>query len=192
LQYRVFGPYAIPRDGALIAKSPAERREFWAAVEADSDGLPEACGCYVFSIRRRAWYVGLAQSQAFRQECFSLHKLNQYNYALQRVSGEPQLHLIAKLTPTGRFCAPAASGHRDIEFLETLLIGMALNQNEELQNVRGTKFLREMRVPGILRTGPGEGRQNSVRSLRDALGMNAPKKRADAQPDDRAEGYAAS
>ena len=34
---------------------------------------------------------------------------------------------------------------------------MALNQNEDLQNIRGTKFLREMRVPGILRTGRGEG-----------------------------------
>ena len=105
--------------------------------------------------------------------------MNQYNYSLQRVSGEPQLHLIAKLTPTGRFAAPAANGHRDIQFLETLLIGMALNQNEDLQNIRGTKFLREMRVPGILRPGRGEGRLNSVRSLRGALGMNAPKKRVD-------------
>jgi hypothetical protein len=177
--YRVFGPYAIPRDGVLIAKTAADRREFWSAVEAEADGLPDACGCYVFSIRRRAWYVGLAERQSFCQECFSLHKLNQYNYSLQRVSGEPQLHLIAKLTPTGRFAAPAANGHRDIEFLETLLIGMALNQNEDLQNIRGTKFLREMRVPGILRTGRGEGRLNSVRSLRDALGMNEPKKRVE-------------
>lgn len=180
--YKVFGPFAIPRDGVLIAKSAAERREFWSAVEAEADGLPDACGCYVFSIRRRAWYVGLAQSQTFRLECFAMHKLNQYNYSLQRVSGEPQLHLIAKTTPTGRFCAPG-QGHRDIEFLETLLIGMALNQNEDLQNIRGTKFLREMRVPGILRTGRGEGHLNSVRSLRDALGMSGPKKRAEEEGD---------
>ncbi len=179
--YKVFGQFPIPRDGVLIAKSAGDRREFWSSVQAEADGLPEACGCYVFSIRRRAWYVGLAQSQTFREECFSIHKLNQYNYALQRVSGEPQLHLIAKLTPTGRFCSPATNGHRDVAFLETLLIGMALNQNEDLQNVRGTKFLREMRVPGILRTGPGEGRLNSVRSLRDALGMNLPKRRVAAE-----------
>lgn len=183
--YKVFGPYAIPRDGVLIAKTAADRREFWSAVEAEADGLPDACGCYVFSIRRRAWYVGLAEKQTFCQECFSLHKLNQYNYSLQRVSGEPQLHLIAKLTPTGRFAAPAVNGHRDIEFLETLLIGMALNQNEDLQNIRGTKFLREMRVPGILRTGRGEGRLSSVKSLRDALGMNEPKKRVVAADDTR-------
>jgi hypothetical protein len=51
---------------------------------------------------------------------------------------------------------------------------MALNQNEDLQNVRGTKFLLEMRVPGILRTARGEGRLGPARSLRDALGMSGP------------------
>lgn len=172
--YKVFGPYRIRRDGMLISKTIKHLRAFWSEIEAKTEGLPNACGCYVFSIRRRAWYVGLAEKQSFCQECFALHKLNQYNYSLQRVSGEPQLHLIAKLTPTGRFAAPAANGHRDIRFLETLLIGMALNQNENLQNIRGTKFLREMRVPGILRTARGEGRLSPVRSLRDALGMSGP------------------
>lgn len=183
--YKVFGPYPIPRDGRLVSKTPADRRAFWSVVEAEAGGLPDACGCYVFSIRRRAWYVGLAEKQSFCFECFSLHKLSQYNYSLQLVSGEPQLHLIAKLTPTGRFAAPGANGYRDIQFLETLLIGLALNQNEDLQNIRGTKFLREMRVPGILRTGRGEGRLNTVKSLRDVLGMSAPKKRdaADAGAD---------
>jgi hypothetical protein len=174
VNYKVFGPYGIRRDGKLISKSREHLRAFWSEIEAEVQGLSDACGCYVFSIRRRAWYVGLAEKQSFCQECFALHKLTQYNYSLQRVSGEPQLHFIAKMTPTGRFASPGASGHRDIQFLETLLIGMALNQNEHLQNVRGTKFLREMRVPGILRTARGEGRLAPVRSLRDALGMAGP------------------
>lgn len=172
MNYKVFGPYPIRRDGRLISKTRDHLRAFWSEIDAEAKGLSDACGCYVFSIRRRAWYVGLAEKQSFCQECFALHKLTQYNYALQHVSGEPQLHLLAKLTPTGRFASPGVSGHRDIQFLETLLIGMALNQNENLQNVRGTKFLREMRVPGILRTARGEGRLAPVRSLRDALGMS--------------------
>jgi hypothetical protein len=172
--YKVFGPYRIRRHGRLISRTPQHLRAFWSEIEAEAPGLPDACGCYVFSIRRRAWYVGLAEKQSFCRECFALHKLNQYNYSLHHVSGEPQLHLVAKLTPTGRFAAPALNGHRDIRFLETLLIGMALNQNEDLQNIRGTKFLREMRVPGILRTARGEGRLSPVRSLRDALGMSGP------------------
>ena len=172
MHYAVFGPYRLARDGALVSRSLEDRRALWHLMEADEPGLSTACGCYVFSIRRRAWYVGMAARQPFYQECFSIHKINQYNYALQRVSGEPLLHLIAKVTATGRFASPATSGHRDIEFLEHMLIGMAIRQNEELQNVRGTRFLREMKVPGILRTKKGEGNLGPVKSLRDVLGIN--------------------
>lgn len=171
MNYQVFGPYPIIRDGSLVSKGSDDRRTFWHRVEADAPGLSDACGCYIFSIRRRAWYIGMAERQSFRGECFSIHKINQYNYSLQRVSGEPQLHLIAKRTPTGRFASPASGGHRDIQFLETMLIGIGLNQNEDMQNIRGTKFLREMKVPGILRTSRGEGHQSSVKTLRDVLGM---------------------
>ena len=172
MHYTVFGPYSLVRDGALVSRSVEDRRALWRLMEADAHGLSDACGCYVFSIRRRAWYVGMAARQPFSQECFSLHKINQYNYALQRVSGEPLLHLIAKRTPTGRFASPATSGHKDIEFLESMLIGMAIRQNEELQNIRGTRFLREMKVPGILRTEKGQGNLGPVKSLRDVLGIS--------------------
>jgi hypothetical protein len=171
MHYAVFGPYYLARDGALVSKSAEDRRALWHRMETDAPGLSEACGCYVFSIRRRAWYVGMAARQPFCQECLSIHKINQYNYALQRVSGEPLLHLIAKLTPKRRFALHAAPGHKDIEFLEKMLIGMALRQNEGLQNVRGTRFLREMKVPGILRTERGEGNLGPVKSLRDVLGI---------------------
>ena len=59
--YKAFGPYPIRRDGTLISRTPADRRAFWSAIEAEEGGLSEACGCYVFFIRRRAWYVGLAE-----------------------------------------------------------------------------------------------------------------------------------
>ena len=171
MHYGVFGPYRLARDGALVSRSAEDRRALWHLMEADAPGLSEACGCYVFSIRRRAWEVGMGGGQPFCQEGFASDKINQYNYALQRVSGDPLLHVIAKLTPTGRFASPAAGGYRDIEFLESMLIGMALRQNEDLQNVSGTRFLREMKVPGILRTEKGEGNLGPVKSLRDVLGI---------------------
>ena len=59
--YKVFGPYRIRRDGRLISKTPQHLRAFWSEIEAETKALPYACGCYVFSIRRRAWYVGLAE-----------------------------------------------------------------------------------------------------------------------------------
>ena len=42
--YKVFGPYSIPRDGMLVSKTPADRRAFWSAIEAEAGGLPDACG----------------------------------------------------------------------------------------------------------------------------------------------------
>jgi hypothetical protein len=127
----------------------------------------------VFVIRGRAWYVGLAERQDFKHECFSAHKMLQYNDALQAVNGRPSLLFIAKVTPHNRFSKPTTRGHKDIRLLENLLIGSALGRNPRLQNVKGTRLLREMQVPGILNTGPGQARATSVQLLKRALGLRA-------------------
>src|SRR6478736_5021561 len=106
MNFKVFGPYTIARDGPLVAYTAEHRRSLWHAMEQDAPGLSNACGCYVFSIHRRAWYVGMASRQPFCDECFTPHKVNHYNYALRKRSGVPTLHFIAKLTPTERFAAP--------------------------------------------------------------------------------------
>lgn len=172
MHYAVYGPYPLVQFGSLVSNAAKDRRTLWHMVEADAPGLSTACGCYVFSIRRRAWYVGMAACQPFLKECFSPHKINHFNVALQKVPGRPYLHLIAKLTPTGRFASPTKAGHPDIEFLESMLIGMALKQNEQLQNIIGTRFLKEMKVPGILRTERGQGNLKPVKALRDVLGLD--------------------
>jgi hypothetical protein len=171
MQFEIFGPYEIPRNGRLVSGSRRDHRPFWEEVESDCEGLSFACGCYVLVIRNRAWYVGLAESQSFNPECFSSHKIVQYNAALQMVTGRPSLILIAKLTPQGRFAHPSVNGHRDAHFLENLLIGLALGRNPDLQNARGTGLLREMRVPGLLNTGRGQARALPVQALKEALGI---------------------
>jgi hypothetical protein len=165
-----YGPYLITRKSkTLISRDKADVSEFWKSVEADRRGLSEACGCYVFVIRGRAWYVGRAERQSFKHECFSLHKILQYNDALHSVAGPPSLILLAKTTPGRRFAKPARH-HGDVCFLESLLIGSALRRNQRLQNIKGTRLLREMRVPGVLNTGQGQGRSAIVQQLRKALG----------------------
>lgn len=168
--FKIHGPYEIPRNGHLVSGSRRDKRDFWDMVETDMEGLSSACGCYVFVIRRRVWYIGLAKRQAFRFECFSPHKINQYNEALQTVNGHPSLLLIAKVTSRGRFSRPSSQGHRDIEFLENFLIGLALRRNPNLLNLRGTKLLREINVPGVLNTKQGQARSVSVQNLKEALG----------------------
>lgn len=171
MRFAVFGPFSVERNGKLVSRDKADKRTFWESVDAKEQGLSQACGCYVFVIRNRAWYVGLAERQSFQRECFSAHKMLQYNEALQAVTGRPSLILIAKITPGNRFAKPSRRGHDGIRLLETLLIGSALGRNTRLQNVKGTKLLREMKVPGVLNTGRGQGRAKAVQSLKEALGV---------------------
>ena len=70
-----------------------------------------------------------------------------------------------------KFSKPAKSGYRDIDYLETLLIGMALDQNYDLMNVKKTKFMKEMVVPGVINS-PQSRPTTPVTELRNALGLN--------------------
>ena len=170
MKFTIHHGYEIPRDGNLITRSARCRRKFWEEIEADVEGLPEACGCYVLSIRNVPWYVGSAQKQDFKHECLSPHKITLYDAALAAGLGKPYLHFIARRTPGGKFCKTSTTGYRDVLFLENMYIGMALQRNGNLQNVKGTALLRDMRVPGFVNTRQGEGKAHAVQDLRTILG----------------------
>lgn len=101
---------------------------------------------------------------------FGAQKIVLYNEALNAVIGKPGLLFLAKRTPTNRFAKKAEKGHRDIRMVENLLIGSALSRNQKLKNLKGTKLLREMHVPGLLNTTPGKP-PPSVTALKKALGL---------------------
>ncbi|WP_136732676.1 hypothetical protein [Xanthomonas euvesicatoria] len=121
-------------------------------------------------IRKKAWYVGVAEKQSFKQECFALHKITQYNEALAEIAGTPSLIFLPKMTPSGYFSKPTSRGHSDIRALESMLIGSALTKNPNLRNVKGTKLLREMDVPGFLNPRPGQARALMVQAFKRAIG----------------------
>jgi hypothetical protein len=170
MQFEIYGEFSVTRNGHLISRSREDKRDFWAGVEEVEPGLSEACGCYIFVIRNKAWYVGMAEKQSFKQECFALHKITQYNEALAQVSGNPTILLLPKLMPGNRFASPTSRGHADIRLLENLLIGSALGRNPYLQNVKGTRLLREMNVPGFLNSRQGQARANIVQRFKKAVG----------------------
>lgn len=170
MEYEVYGEFSIARNGSLISRSKEDKARFWEQVEEMKPELSDACGCYVFVIRGCARYVGMAEKQSFKQECFALHKITQYNEALGLVNGNPSLILLPKMTPGGRFAKPTSRGHSDIRLLETMLIGSALSRNSDLQNVKGTKLLREMNVPGFLNPRPGQARASMVQAFKRAIG----------------------
>lgn len=168
-------PIEIPRRrNGLIAAEKQALADFWSRVETElEEGLSGAIGCYIFSIRAGKgalpWYVGLAERQSFRKECFTSHKLVHYNNAIASRRGTPLLTLVAKYTPRGRIINPTGSQHRDIQFLEAMLVSNCLGRNENLYNVKDTKLLREMVVPGLLNTPAGKA-PSSVAQFRTLIG----------------------
>lgn len=174
MRFDIFGGFEIPRDrygDGIYSKA------FWDDVDAHVDGLSRACGCYVFALRHGMnavpIYVGKAEKQAFRHECFSPGKRHLVDKQLNRNPRKsPLLFLLPKVTHVGKFCRPTTREYPAIQFLENKLIALALDSNPDLVNARQIKFLKEMRVPGIVNSGPGQ-QTKSVRELQAALGINA-------------------
>jgi hypothetical protein len=171
MEYGSFGPFEVPRIRSSNLVNRAQLWAFWDAVDAEQQGLPEACGCYIFALRssrgRTPWYVGRTNLQDFRHECFGYHKLTYFNEALgDSLRGVPELHFLARMTPKGAFCKPQSAS--DIFFLEQFLIGLGLGRNPELKNVAGTRMLRDLVVPGFIN--PPRGKYSrAVGALKDAL-----------------------
>jgi hypothetical protein len=150
LKFETFGPFPLPRhkyqSGAKkgkfkrkIDQTPNIRRSFWQLIEKKHPGLPKAVGCYLFALGKVPWYVGKTEKLRFELETWQGHKIGHYESALAtRKRAKPVLYLIAKRTPQGRFSE--ASAHRDIQFLENLMIGASLRRNEDLLNKRDTKY----------------------------------------------------
>ncbi len=175
MNFEIFGPFTIPRANGLIDDSAAARKNFWDEVDQKEPQLPDACGCYIFVGKAKKgalpWYVGLTTKCAFRAEALGLHQVSHYNKALaKKVGVRPQLFFLAKTTPTGRFAKPSANSHADIEFLETLLFGVALNRNPKLRNAKNTKYLKGLVVPGILNS-PARPPKVPERTLKCVLGL---------------------
>lgn len=170
MKYGINGPFEIALDGRLINKTAKVKQEFWKGIEAKEAGLANAVGCYIFYVGKKPWYVGLADRQSFKKECFQPHKINAFNSALGKQKGKPYLLLLSKRTNEGRFAKLGVNGHRSTRFLENLLIGIAYSQNPKLENIRGTKFIKELIVPGLLNT-PKRGKveDESVRFLRESM-----------------------
>jgi hypothetical protein len=169
LNYDIHGPFRLERNGHLVDSRAETRRAFWSSVEDVMNGLSTAVGCYVFCVGKKAWYVGLAEKQSFKNECFTPHKINTFNSALNKMKGKPSLILISKMTNTNRFARPTVNGHKATKFLEDILIGMALASNPSLENIRGTKFLKQLTVPGVINTTQGKAKKRSVQMLKRVL-----------------------
>lgn len=154
--FDIYGPYKIDRKSRILFDDKDAEKAFWSKAY---PGLSEACGCYIFAKKAgkgiMPWYVGMT-TRSFKKECFDHSKRNKYIDTLQKEKGTPLLFLIPKITKTGRFVKSSRRKHKDISFLENLLIGACLERNEELLNKKQTKMLGKMKVPGLLNSSQGK------------------------------------
>jgi hypothetical protein len=172
MKFGIFSSFELPRaKSRRFTRDAKEKRVFWDEVDEDEPGLSYGCGCYLISVRNRIWYVGLAQKQSFRYECFTSDKILKIEDAMDGGGGAAYLTLIARQTYSGRFSKPSINGYRDIEDLELLLIGSALERNQDLLNRSATKILREIVVPGFINSPHGCGNDSSVKAFRQILGI---------------------
>lgn len=174
MKFHPYVPFEIPKqDNGLITRDKVKLREFWEIVDAEEEGLSDAIGIYIFSIRAGRgvlpWYVGKSEKTSFFKECFQAHKVNHYDNCIAGRRGTPILTLIPKLTQADYFAQPNGSPQRDISTLEKMFIGACLQKNKDLVNARDTKIFREMVVPGYLNTQQG-GVANSVKELKKLIG----------------------
>jgi hypothetical protein len=160
MEYSIHGPFKITRftgynnKKAGVDYTNKTKKIFWEAIGKE---LSSACGCYLFVIKAskgfKPWYAGLAEKRSFEEECFTHQKISIYDYVLSNCgNGTPHLFLIAKRTKNGKLVTPSINGHKDIRYLETMLIGTAIEKNPKLMNIQKTKYLKEMCVPGLLNT----------------------------------------
>lgn len=176
MNYYPYGPIEIPLTKRRIEhRNKLPLNELWDNFDEIHKGISDSVGCYIFSIRAgkgiRPWYVGMAEKQSFRKECFTPHKLLNYNDCLNQRKGTPVLTLIPKFTKTKRLAGRGVNGHRDIRFLENLLISHCLQRNPELLNIKSTKLLKELVLPGVINTPKGRTKED-IKAFQKLIGTS--------------------
>lgn len=154
--FDVFGSFEIKRNDGQIFSS---QKALWDETRLYDENLKTSIGCYMFCLANgesiKPWYVGKTVAKGgFRAETFTNHKLKVYNECLSEKRGRPRLFLFPMMvrdgSETDKFSHNRTEGARVISWLEKTLMGMALQRNPELWNVRDLTLPRSVTVRGII------------------------------------------
>lgn len=180
MKFEVYGPFSLPlkeRSRRLLEPAKVLRADFVKQANEVKNGKPklsEACGCYVFAIRRkggaRPWYVGKTEKMTFGDKCLNTKNINTINSLLDDSHGQPDLYLLPQITRHGKFRSPTTGKRPAIDFLETMLIGMGIERNPDIANIGKTK-MHGLEVAGFFKsTRPGP-RGRAANKLRGVFGL---------------------
>lgn len=162
--FTILGPFEIPRtkNKTIIDNDKNVLKEFWEGIEKVNPGLNLACGCYLFSVKKKnikPWYIGKATKRSFMKECLGTYQVNLYNKPISKKTGIPMLFFLPRKTKKDKYSKISKNEQKDINWLESFLISICIRKNKKLLNFQKTKYLRDMVVPGILNTPIGRNRK---------------------------------
>ena len=190
MRFKVYGPYDIGVDkGKSNWIDKEDTDSLWEKIRRngvkDEYDLPDACGVYLFAMggvegrkrgtaaQTRPWYVGKAEKQNFKTECFNFKNLYYFNSVLTneyKGRGTPRLFLLARVGEDDKPSPPAKEEqYLGVRFVEEMFIQMSLSANSELINKSTTKMIRETSIQGLLNT--RKHKSSSVDELKGVFGI---------------------
>jgi hypothetical protein len=160
-RFAVMGPYRVPfskkgkrRIDCLEARDVVFEEAEEHARKLNID-IYKAIGCYIFGLcpsggpKEWPYYVGQSCEQTLYGRVFQKgDKTNTYNAIVKQYQRAwPFVYLLPLLTPEGRV-AQRRSNQRIIDHAEHMLIGMALNANFDLWNIKHRVVLDSFSIDG--------------------------------------------
>ena len=195
MRFQMYGPYDISDQEASRYAGWLDKDDFdhlWHTVDDGIDKslgqLSNACGVYLFGVRgvegkkkiigqTLPWYVGKAERQPFRKECFNHKNQNEFNRVWSTVyggKGTPFLYLFARTELDGTFSAPTKAKYPGVRFVEELLIQLSLAVNRDLVNKQLTSQAQKTSIRGVLNSKKRGKAPQVVADFKTLLGLGKP------------------
>lgn len=175
MKYSLHGPFELPENAKKKVDLGAAYIEgFWkAANKSEKEQLSEATGLFFFMFRAgrgiKPWYVGRAEKGTFAAEVFTEERKASYlKISRSRDRGTPLLVFIAKRNEDGSFAKVNKNRSEDMTFVESYLLGLAMDKNADLLNFKENPMLSQLEVSGLINTAKGKP-STAVQELKKAL-----------------------
>jgi len=164
-EFTVQGPFEVP-----VEKLPGGRRvlynDFWKQSEVTL--FSGERGVYLFAVSASGsftpLYVGAA-TKTFKQEVFNPTNRHKYQDGLAEYKkGKPVMFFILHPKQKG------PTNETEILQIEAFLIQLAVERNQNLQNIKGKKNAPKWSINGVIRSGQGRPDASAI-SFKRAMGI---------------------
>jgi hypothetical protein len=175
MKFDVFGPFDIAckkKPNIQLPHDNATKVQFRQALNTVQADLANASGVFVLYADAgkgyQPWYVGQTTAQGFAKEIYGapIHKFGSAVASAYSPSNKNVKFcalLFAAMTPKKKFKALKPQDSV-IDFVESLMIGMALEKNPAIVNIQHASMLKKLTIPGIL--GSAHGGTKSVQLVK--------------------------